>query len=143
MKRLALAIFVLFSTGAFASAVKVNPVTPIVMTSDFQSASGEWVQAPWIRANFTVDASETLTFTGVKFTVTCKHGYTTTFDWPLPAGGVEVTGGTSYTLPLAYLGSLGHVDETEFMVHMDYEGWVGKADLPTGRLNLSTDFVTQ
>ena len=143
MKNVFLILGFMFSAGAFASTAKVNPAQPVVMTSDFRAATGEWIQAPWIRANFTVDASETITLTGVKFTVTCKHGYTQSFGWQLPAGGVEVTGGTSYSLPLTLIHSFGHVGDTDFAFHMDYEGWVGNANSPTGRLNLTSDFVTQ
>jgi hypothetical protein len=143
MKYAFLIFSLLFSVGAFASSADVSPAKPIVITADFRSASGEWIEAPWFRANFTVYASETITLTGVKFTSTDKQGQTTTFNWSLDAGGVEVTAGTWYTLPLNFVYNIGDINETEFMIHMDYEGWVGKADAPTGRLNLSTDFVTQ
>lgn len=143
MKFVFLMVSLLFSAGAFASSANVNPAQPIVMTSDFRSPSGEYVEAPWIRTNFTVDASETITLIGVNFTVSCRHGRTQMIHRSLLAGGVEVMGGSSYTLPLDYVYNLGHAGETQFSIHMDYEGWVGTVDEPIGRLHLSTDFVTQ
>lgn len=143
MAKLALVFVALFSFNTFASTAKVNPAKPIVISADFRNESGEYIQAPWIRANFTVDATETITLTGVRFTIKSKGGYTQIFHWYLPKGGVEVASGASYTLPLAYVYNLGPVSETEFNVHMDFEGWVGKANAPTGRLSLAADFVTQ
>jgi hypothetical protein len=143
MKYVFLVFSLLFSVGAFASSANVNPAQPIVMTSDFRNASGEWIQAPWFHANFTVYASETITLTGVKFTITDRQGKTKTLKWLMDDGGVEVMSGTSYTLPLNFIYNIGDINETEFMVHMDYEGWVGNPDEPIGRLNISSDFVTQ
>jgi hypothetical protein len=143
MKSLILLFSLLSSVSAFASTATVSPASPVVIQADFRDAAGDYIQAPWLRAVFTVQASEVITVTGVSIKVTSAKGSVVTMGYQLPMGGVEVAAGASYTLPLGYLFNLGPVDETVYTVVMQYEGWLGTAAAPTGRLNLTSTFITQ
>jgi len=129
------------SAGAFASTLQVSPTSPIIMDSDVTLGDGTQIHGPWFKADYTVQADETITVTGLHIDIISADGQKLSVDVSL-SDPVELQAGESMAFQELYVSSLPQASSDTYDVQVTVLGWNGDKTTPSDDLNFGTSFQT-
>src|SRR4051812_35272392 len=103
IKYIVLVLSVCLSCGAFATNIEVFPSRPLVFSADTTAPDGSEVKGPWFSGQYTINADEDITVSGLHFEVRSVEGTVSSVDLVFDTPQ-EIGAGQDLTLDDVYIG---------------------------------------
>lgn len=142
MKNLILAAAFAFCGSVFAAGVDltVDPIRPVVITSDFFNGR-DMIYGPWIRNDYVVSTDRDLVINKMSWVVNFEGRQ---YRYELRLNPVHVKAGATFKFKDVYL-ARGPWTSMNYhsLVSVVATGWLGTLNNPVGRLEITRQFETQ